>query len=192
MSRPRPALSRAPLVVDTRELGRRPGAMVRFRLAAPTPGRLRVELAGVPDDAVLDVDLRLEAVMEGVLATGTVHVPVVAECSRCLDPLRQVLDAEFQQLYVYPDADQPSDDELGVIDNEQIDLEWAIRDAVVLALPLAPRCREDCPGLCAACGVRLADDPTHQHAGSDSRWATLAAWQPSARDNGSNRSAKES
>ena len=49
-----------------------------------------------------------------------------------------------------------------------------LRDAVVLALPFQPLCRDDCPGLCTECGARLADDPGHQHESAiDPRWATL-------------------
>jgi uncharacterized protein len=45
----------------------------------------------------------------------------------------------------------------------------------VLALPMSPLCREDCPGLCAECGVPLADaGPGHRHdAAVDPRWAAL-------------------
>ena len=50
------------------------------------------------------------------------------------------------------------------------------RDAVVLALPLSPLCREDCPGLCAECGAKLADaGPGHGHSDKlDPRWGALA------------------
>jgi uncharacterized protein len=43
----------------------------------------------------------------------------------------------------------------------------------VLALPLQPLCRDDCPGLCPDCGTRLADDPEHTHETADPRWAAL-------------------
>ena len=65
-----------------------------------------------------------------------------------------------------------------------IDLEPAIRDAVVLALPLAPLCQPDCPGLCAVCGVRLADEPDHAHDEVDARWAALAGLQSAGTTNG--------
>ena len=53
-----------------------------------------------------------------------------------------------------------------------------LRDAVVLALPMQPVCREDCAGLCAECGVRLADDPDHRHEVTDIRWAALKDLNP--------------
>ena len=59
------------------------------------------------------------------------------------------------------------------MNGDLIDLEPALRDAVVLALPLQPLCRDDCPGLCPECGARLADDPGHAHDAVDPRWAAL-------------------
>jgi uncharacterized protein len=87
------------------------------------------------------------------------------------------LEVDVLQLYVYPgnevDAD---DDEIGRLVGEMIDLEPLLRDAVVLALPLAPVCRDDCPGLCPDCGARLADvGPEHGHDQVDPRWAALRA-----------------
>ena len=63
--------------------------------------------------------------------------------------------------------------ELPELEGDLIDLEPVLRDAVVLALPLRPLCRDDCPGLCAECGARLADDPDHGHETVDPRWAAL-------------------
>ena len=56
---------------------------------------------------------------------------------------------------------------------DELDLEPVLRDLIVTALPLAPVCRDDCPGLCSECGARLADDPTHKHDIIDARWAAL-------------------
>jgi uncharacterized protein len=61
-----------------------------------------------------------------------------------------------------------------VVKGDLVDLEGAVRDAVVLALPQAPLCRDDCPGLCPQCGAHLADDPGHVHETSDPRWSALA------------------
>jgi uncharacterized protein len=78
-------------------------------------------------------------------------------------------------LYSYePDASGEDDAETRVLVGDLLDLEPAFRDAVVLALPLSPLCRADCPGLCAQCGVRLADaGPSHVHDKLDPRWDTL-------------------
>src|SRR6266576_1394926 len=164
---------RNPLVLDTRELGRRPGSMREVRRCAPAPPGFGLDLVAVPAGSALDLDLRLEAVMEGVLVSGKAHARVAGECARCLDPVTTTVEAEICELYAYP-GHAPDDDDIGRLDGDFIDFEPRLRDAIVLALPLRPVCREDCPGLCPTCGVRLADAPAdHSHEASDERWAAL-------------------
>lgn len=129
-------------------------------------------MAEVRAGSDLRLDLRLEAVMEGVLVTGAVRAQVVAECVRCLGPVREALGVELQELYAYqPPADG---DDVSQVQGDCLDLEPVVRDALLLALPLNPVCAPDCPGLCADCGARLADDPGHGHEPvTDARWATL-------------------
>lgn len=152
----------------------------------PAPAGLRGELVGVPDGSDLVLDLRLESVSEGILVSGTARVSLTGECARCLEPFTDGLEVDLQQLFAYPGhADDTDDDEIGRLVDDFIDLEPLIRDAVVLALPLAPACREDCPGLCPQCGARLADvPPGHAHHDVDPRWAGLEAM--STTDAGSN------
>jgi uncharacterized protein len=143
----------------------------------PAPTDLRAELLGVLPGSDLVLDLRLESVSEGVLVSGTTRVTLTGECARCLDPLTSEIEVDLQQLFVYPgneiDADD-EDDEIGLLVDDYVDLEPVLRDAVVLALPLAPVCREDCLGLCPDCGARLEDvDPDHGHDQVDPRWAAL-------------------
>ncbi|KAB2366447.1 YceD family protein [Actinomadura montaniterrae] len=166
----------APLVLDTRALSRQPGSSREMRLSVPAPEDFGVEMVGVPEGAAIELDLRLEAVLEGVLVTGTATVPLEGECARCLDPIASTFEADFQELFVYPDTrsgGNAEDDELR-LEDDLIDLEPVLRDAVLLALPLSPLCRDDCPGLCAECGARLADvGPDHHHDVADPRWAAL-------------------
>jgi uncharacterized protein len=167
---------RSPLVIDTRELGRRPGSMRTLSRSFPAPGDLTVDVVGVPQGSPVDLDLRLESVMEGVLVSATAQAEVMGECVRCLDPITDSVEVTLQELYAYPgrERDVADDDaELPVLEGDLIDLEPVLRDAVVLALPLRPLCRDDCPGLCAECGARLADDPDHGHDAADPRWAVL-------------------
>ncbi|KAB2974996.1 MULTISPECIES: YceD family protein [unclassified Streptomyces] len=178
---------RNPLVFDTHELGRRPGALQRLTRTVDAPKDLGIpKVVGVPEGAPLELDLRLESVMEGVLVTGTARARAEGECVRCLEPLQLDVEADFQEMFSYPDADdrgrahraEPGDDaeddeDRLFIEDGLFDLEPVLRDAVVLALPMQPVCQEDCPGLCAECGVRLADDPDHHHDAVDIRWAAL-------------------
>ncbi|MGW1199092.1 YceD family protein [Streptomyces sp. NPDC002536] len=177
---------------DTRELGRRPGALKRLSRSVPAPKDLGIEVIGVAEGATVELDLRLESVMEGVLVTGTARAPLTGECVRCLEPLEQELDVDFQEMYSYPDLDErgrlaATDDEEDeedtlFLEDDLLDLEPVLRDAVVLALPLQPVCQDDCPGLCSECGARLADDPDHHHETVDIRWAALQGLAGSDQD----------
>jgi uncharacterized protein len=169
---------RSPLVLDTRELGRRPGSMRSLSRSVPAPAHLGVDVLGVPAGSPVELDLRLESVVEGVLVSGTVTATMSGECVRCLDPVTGPLVVDLQELYAFPGsaAERDEDDDtdpLPEMDGDLIDLEPALRDAVVLALPLRPLCREDCPGLCPECGARLEDDPEHAHDTVDPRWSAL-------------------
>jgi uncharacterized protein len=170
---------RSPLVIDTREVGRRPGTMRTVHRTIAAPAGLGTVVIGVPEGSDLDLDLRLEAVMEGVLVSGTIRGDLEGECVRCLDGVDDEVEAEVQELYVYPGRAPAGEeeDDLRELEDEMIDIEPLLYDAVVPALPFQPLCRDDCPGLCSDCGARLADDPGHSHAGADPRWAELARLQ---------------
>jgi uncharacterized protein len=167
---------RDPFVIDTLTLGRRPGSMRKDSYTVPAPADLGVEMVSVPEGTEIELDLRLEAVMEGVLVSGTARASLAGECARCLDPVTSSIEVEFQELYVYSDtrSGESADDDERRLEGDLIDLEPVVRDAMVLALPLSPLCRDDCPGLCTVCGVRLADaGPDHHHDAVDPRWAAL-------------------
>ena len=165
---------RSPFVLDTRELGRRPGSMRHVHRDVPAPGDWALELVRVPAGSDVTLDLRLEAVMEGVLVSGTVRTTVAAECGRCLEPVTDTVDTDVQELFVYDAADAGEGEP--VLDGDFLDLEATLRDAVVLGLPLNPVCDDDCSGLCATCGVRLDEvAPDHAHDDPDPRWAALAS-----------------
>ncbi len=167
-------------MLDTRELSRRPGSQREVSRTVPAPADLGIEVLHVAPGAPVELDLRLEAVMEGVLVTGTATADLEGECVRCLDPIVDELDVTFQELFVYEDSsDRPSDEEddgVSMLEDDLLDLEPLLRDAVVLALPFQPLCEEDCPGLCTECGAQLRDDPDHTHeAPIDPRWAALGS-----------------
>ena len=175
----------SPWVFSTRELGRRAGAMRTVHRDVPAPPddrRIGLDVIGVPTDATIAVDLRLESVSEGVYVSGTVTAPLRGECARCLDELSDELDVEIGELFAYPDSvtdETTDDDELPRVVGEHVDIEQTVRDAVVLALPLAPLCSDDCLGLCPECGGRRADlGPDHGHETLDPRWAALRERTP--------------
>lgn len=159
--------------------------MKKVSRSVPAPKNLGLAgVIGVPEGTEVELELRLESVMEGVLVTGTAHAPVEGECVRCLEPVGREFDAEFQELFSYPDADtrtarrdeagdDAEEEDVLCLEDDLFDLEPVLRDAVVLALPMQPVCQDDCPGLCSQCGARLADDPDHHHEATDIRWAAL-------------------
>lgn len=166
-----------PFVLDTRDLGRRAGSMLKMSRVVDAPADMGVAVATIAEGSAIDLEVRLESVIEGVLVSGTAEVMVAAECSRCLDPLEWDQEVWFSELFRYPDlegAGREEEDEQPVLEDDFIDLEPTVRDAVVSTLPFAPVCRDDCPGLCTTCGARLADDPEHAHDEVDPRWAALA------------------
>ncbi|RZQ64745.1 YceD family protein [Amycolatopsis suaedae] len=170
---------RGPWVVDTRELGRRAGLSRAVRREATVDAELGVpDVIVVPAGATVELDLLLESVVEGVLVTGTAVAPLAGTCARCLDPLTDEVEVDLTELFAYPNSTTEAttdEDEVSRLVDDRIDLEPLVRDAVVLALPLVPLCREDCPGLCPECGRKWVDlEPGHGHETIDPRWAALA------------------
>ncbi len=175
---------RHPMVFDARVLGRRAGAMTQLQRDIPVTaktGPIGTEVVAVQPGETLDVELRLESVLEGVLASGTVTADADGTCVRCLEPARVPVTATFQELFAYADraahhhdVGADDDEDAHVLVGDLLDLEPVLRDAVVPALPFQPVCRADCPGLCARCGEPLAHGGDHTHAELDPRWAALA------------------
>jgi uncharacterized protein len=148
-------------------------------LLADDPGADRVHpLSGVTID--LGEDLRLAGPIEGrvrlvrtnrgILAHADLRTALDLECSRCLGHIVFPVEVRLQEEYL-PALDLatgrplPTDDEPDVArltDHHELDLETPVREAIVLAVPIAPLCSPDCPGLCIVCGRRL-DEGTHDH-----------------------------
>ncbi len=166
--------ARSPLVVDLHDLTRRAGTIKRLHLVVPAPADLGIDMIGVPTGSDVTLELRLESVVEGVLVTGTAEVTLIGECARCLEPIKDTASFDLQELFFYPGRD--ADEDASWVVDDQIDLDAALRDAVVLNLPFTPLCRDDCLGLCPTCGANLNSDPDHGHdAGVDPRWGRLVA-----------------
>jgi uncharacterized protein len=178
--------SSSPWVINTRELGRRPGTMRTYERTVPAPEGFGLEVIGIPVGAPIDLELRLESASEGVFVSGTAHADLVGECSRCLEPIADEVTVRLGELFAYPDTATVAttdEDEVSRVVDDLIDTEQMIRDAVVLELPLVPLCQEDCRGLCPECGERWADlAPDHGHETIDARWAALRGKLTSSAD----------
>ena len=171
----------SPFLLNTHDLPRRAGEMKEYELNIQLDSPIGIDVIAVPV-GILELDLRLESVAEGVLATGEFDVVAKGECIRCLDPIELELSRNFQELYAYtPNSDDPDEleeDQL-LMEGEVMNLEGPVRDAIVLALPINPVCDENCQGLCPECGVKWTDLPDdHAHEVVDARWAQLQGLFP--------------
>lgn len=167
---------RSGLVFDIREFGHRAGGSKEIDTQIPAPAGLGNDVIGVPTASPLHLEVRLEGVGDGVLATGVAGVRLRGECARCLTEIEADAEIDLQELFLFPGTDA-DDEEASRVEGELIDLEPVLRDAAVLDLPFIPLCRADCAGLCPTCGADLNDDPDHGHdQTTDPRWADLAGW----------------
>lgn len=171
---------RGPLVFDIATLGSA-SARHEQRVAA-APAELGAGMVRVPEGGQLQLDVLLEDVSEGILVTAEVSAPLAGECARCLDEFTSSTVVRFQELFVPPppggvagsDEAEATGDDGYLLDGDLLDIEPALRDALVLDLPLSPLCDADCQGLCSTCGVRLADaEPDHGHPADGGVWAVL-------------------
>ncbi len=160
-----------PYTVPVFDLMHRPGEMRERSLEVVVPESFGNAVIGVQKGATLQIGLRLESLHDGILVTGEVDTVAKGECVRCLIEVGLAVEVEFAELFAYS-FDEAFD---YTVSDDHVDLEPLVRDAVVLSLPFQPVCQEDCLGLCPQCGVRLLDNPGHQHEDPiDPRWAALA------------------
>ena len=157
-------MSRPPFLVPTGELFRHPGARQRVTLAGPLPGVALSTAQLTGDDVVADVVLEAQAGQ--VIVSGTVTARWAGECRRCLEPTAGDLTVELQEVF----DPHPVEGETYPLGRDDIDLEPVVREALALALPLAPLCREDCPGPDPDAHPVRTDDA---EAPADPRWAAL-------------------
>jgi uncharacterized protein len=167
--------SRRPLVVGVADLVRHPGSRKPVNRTARFE-HLAISTASVPSDEDVAVDLVLESIANGIVAEGTVTVPWVGDCRRCLRELRGTTQAEVREIF----DRHPVEGETYPFDGELVDLDPMVRDAVLLALPLAPLCGPDCRGPAPAdfpATVEGEDVPSdggeREEPARDPRWAAL-------------------
>lgn len=176
-----------PFILNTHDLPRRAGEMKEYQLDIPAHVRIGVPLIAVPEGDLVELDVRLESVTEGVLASADIYAIAHGECIRCLDPVEVVIDRKIQELYRYEptnekgrkkrredeDVDLEGEEELQM-EGDLMDLEIPIIDAIILTLPVNPLCSDECLGLCPDCGEKWEKLPEgHAHEVIDARWSGL-------------------
>lgn len=165
-----------PFQVNIRTLIGKPGEMRELRLEVPSPERIGDGLLAVQAGGLIEIDLRLESLHDGILASARLLAPVDGECGRCLEPIHDELQVEFAELFAYA-HDEAFEYE---VRDDRVDLEPAIRDAVVLALPFQPVCQPDCLGLDPLTGEKLTEPLPERGEEPDPRWAALLNFDASA------------
>ena len=159
-----------PLVVNVVELLRSPGTTKDVTVSVAAAD-LEFDDARIVDESV-DIALRLESLSNGVSVHGTAAATWSGECRRCLEPVSERMVVDLDELYqrVREDPDAYS------IENDQINLLPMVRENLLLAVPLGPLCREDCPGFCSQCGKDLSEGACGcDRTVRDPRWAALDA-----------------
>lgn len=152
------------------DVARRPGALRRLHHDVMVSG-MAAGGVGVADGDPVEVDVRLEGVAKGLVVEGFLSGRWTAECSRCLTEVVGPFAVEVQELF----EDEAVEGDTYRLQGDEIDIEPLVRDAVLLSLPNAPLCTDDCAGLCAVCGTdRNLGRCACSTDTSDPRWAALA------------------
>jgi uncharacterized protein len=125
---------------------------------------------------------RIRHINQGLLVDGWVEVTLALSCTRCLKDFEQPMHVTFAERF-YPTVDvvtgiplPPGDDvedAFPIDEYHQLDLTEAVRQAVLLAIPMVTLCKEDCAGLCAQCGKDLNLGPCDCEPEVDTRMSVL-------------------
>lgn len=165
-------MARHPLRVGIADLRRRPGTRRRVEESVPLDD-LEVSTARVPAAEPVVIDLELETLSDGLVATGTIDAPWTGDCRRCLQRVDGRAVVEVREIF----QPRPIEGETYAMGEDIVDLEPMVRDAVLLALPLAPLCAEDCRGPAPEqfpTGRAEEGDGSAPDTPVDPRWAALS------------------
>jgi uncharacterized protein len=148
------------------------GGDLRQRTSLQTTGRAElVEEHHGKNKIIKDIRLR-----------GKLSADFELNCARCLDPVEQKVQRDFELLYRPLGTDAGRDElsvtdaeaEIGYYQGDGLLLEDVLREQVLLALPVKVTCREDCKGLCPQCGKNLNQEQCScTNTLADPRWSAL-------------------
>ena len=144
----------------------------------------------IDDDVLIDGQrrhvtghARFDRTPDGILVRATVRGEGQAECSRCLKPVTFPVEIAFEEEYIPTidietgaaiDPPEGEDDAYRISPRHILDLREPVQQYWSMAQPMAPLCREDCPGLCPVCGEELGPDHPCAREQIDARWEKLA------------------
>ncbi|WP_193128305.1 YceD family protein [Gulosibacter sediminis] len=162
-------MAASPYEVNVATIMHKPGSMRELELDVTVPERIGEGMIYFDKGAELEVDLRLETLADGILATADVRGTLTGNCSRCLKPLEEAWSGHVAEMFGYQ-ADEALE---YALDGDVVNLEGPIRDAVVLELPFQPLCEPDCLGLDPQTGEKLTESLPEVEDAVDPRWAQL-------------------
>ncbi len=161
----------SPLVIGLADLQRHAGTRRAIETTATLEGLVLegLEVRAGPEVAVT---LVAESLTDGLVVTGTATTTWHGTCRRCLEPVSGELAAEVRE--VWSSSIDAAEDVLPM-PTEDLDLGELVREALLLALPLAPLCEEACRGPAPERFPTAveADDDAEQGPARDPRWAAL-------------------
>lgn len=157
------------LKVSVADLLPHPGKTKRVERDAILEG-LAVSGSSVPPGEPVHIDVELQAVNDGIVAVGTVRASWTGECRRCLEAAGGEIATDVQEIF----ERDPVEGETRPLRDATVDLTDMARDAVLLELPIAALCEDDCAGLCPTCGIDRNESSCDCAASEpDPRWAAL-------------------
>lgn len=147
-----------------------------INLATLPPGTSRLEVDAAPAGLGLPegewpspvrAGLSLDKAGEQVTVRGKVRTAARLECVRCLKTFDLAVETDLvvhadragRSRHVVEEDDLERDDYMKFHDGRTLDVSEEVREALLLEIPMAPRCREDCRGLCPRCGADLNEGP---------------------------------
>lgn len=175
-----------PFAFPVRDILHRSGEMREFDIEVSAPEKWGEGLVAIAEGEPIDLDVRLEAVHEGILVTAEAATRYTGVCGRCLTDVAEPLQVEIQELFGYS-GDEATDFD---VQDDHVDLESLVRDSIVLSLPFQPVCQPDCPGLDPVTGEKLAEGAVPESP-IDERWAALKALTPDHEDDEHSRVASD-
>lgn len=143
------------LQVDVGQLKRIPGTREHLEMEFE-PGTVMAEEESLTFHGSVQMSLSVTNVGHSLSVDGTVKALVELNCSRCLEHFLHQLEYPFNEnYYQLHDGFKPPDEEWIAYSGDFIDIAPEVIKSAFLALPMRSLCREDCKGLCPACGVNI-------------------------------------
>jgi uncharacterized protein len=131
--------------------------------------------------------VRMRRVNQGLLVDSWADLTLEQTCDRCLKHIKQPMHVAFEERF-YPTVDVltgmplapiEEDDVFPIDQHHQVDLTEALRQSILLAVPMVSLCKPDCAGLCSQCGHDLNLGPCQCEPEIDTRLNVLKTLLPS-------------